>query len=119
MVIAPDVGFMQNVSGDMNVIQTLLFGALGNFIGLWSIISLVLLLSSIFRNSTISIVVGIILYFAASAVSGILFRVIEKWEWVKWNPLNMLNLSNQMNNAEIGTMTHLSVGQLFVGNILY
>ncbi len=115
---APDLSLLQKINVDTNLIQTFLFNGLGNFVSLWLIISLVLLLSCIFRSSTISIVVGFIFYFASSVVSGILFLVIEKWEWVKWNPLNMLFLSGQ-NDGDIASLTHLSVSQSFVGNIIY
>lgn len=116
---ASDLSLLQKVNENMSLIQVYLFNTLGNFVGLWLVISLVLLLSCIFRSSTISIVAGFIFYFATSIVSGILFLVIEKWEWVKWNPTNMLNLSGQINNAEIESLTQLSLSQLFVGNIIY
>lgn len=116
----PDINFSQKMNEKMYLIQELLFNALGNFIGLWLIISLVLLLSCIFRNTGVSIVIGIIFYFAASIVSGVMFLAIEKWEWLKWNPMNMLNLSNQISQGEsLESMTRLSIIQLFAGNIIY
>jgi len=118
-IMFPDLGFLQEAAEGMNVIQVLLFNALGNFVGLWLIISLVLLISCIFRSTAVSIVIGIIFYFAASVVSGILFLAIDKWEWVKWNPVNMLNLSNQLMNSDVESMTQLSINQLFAGNIIY
>lgn len=120
LITAPDLGLLHKVNGNMNLIQESLFNALGNLVGLWLLISLVLLLSCIFRNTAVSIVIGIIFYFAASIVSGILFLAIEKWEWLKWNPLNMLNLSGQISGGdEIASLTKLSIGQLFAGNIIY
>ncbi|WP_411954794.1 ABC transporter permease [Alkalibacillus sp. S2W] len=119
-LVLPDLSLSQNVNGEMSLIQSFLFTTLGNFIGVWLIISLVLLLSCVFRNTAVSVVIGIIFYFATSIVSGILFLAIEKWEWVKWNPFNMLNLSNQISSdGDIASMTQLSVAQLFVGNIIY
>ncbi|MUV38755.1 hypothetical protein JNUCC1_02626 [Lentibacillus sp. JNUCC-1] len=118
--MSPDLGFLDKANGSMNLLQTFLFNALGNFVGLWLLISLVLLLSCVFRNTAVAIVIGIIFYFAASIVSGIMFLAIEKWEILKWNPLNMLNLSNQISSGgEIASLTRLSIGQLFAGNIIY
>jgi len=120
LFMSPNLSFLHKVNENMNLIQTFLFNALGNFIGLWLLISLVLLLSCIFRNTAVSIVIGIIIYFATSIVSGIMFLAIEKWEWLKWNPLNMLNLSGQISSdGEIASLTRLSIGQLFTGNIIY
>lgn len=120
MIMTPDLSFSHTVNGDMGLMQLLWFSALGNFVALWLLISLVLLLSCVFRNTAVSIVIGIIFYFAASMFSGILFLVIEKWEWVKWNPLNMLNLSGQITNSEtLATLTKLSLQEMFIGNIIY
>lgn len=118
--MSPDMSFSHKINEDMNVIQALLYNALGNFIGLWLIISLVLLLSCIFKSNGVSVIAGIIFYFAASMVSGVMFLAIEKWEWLKWNPINMLNLSTQISAGELlEPMTRLSINQLFIGNIIY
>ena len=73
--MSPDICFSQKINEDINFIQALLFNAIGNFKGLWLIISLVLLLSCIFRNTGVSIVIGVIFYFAASMVSGLMFLI--------------------------------------------
>ena len=43
----------------------------------------------------------IVFYFASSVISGILFAAIAQWEWLKWNPINMLNLSTQVLDNEV------------------
>ena len=40
--------------------------------------------------------VGIVLYFATSILSGILTIVVDKWEWLKWNPISMMNIMVQI-----------------------
>ncbi|HAV0276448.1 TPA: ABC transporter permease, partial [Enterococcus faecium] len=44
----------------------------------------------------------------------------QKWEWIKWNPISMLNLQNQIGNEEImKQLTHLSTNQMLFGNLAY
>ena len=48
------------------------------------------------KSPGVSIIVGIVFYFATSILSGILTIVIDKWEWLKWNPINMMNIMIQI-----------------------
>ena len=91
----------------------------GNFIGLWLILTLVLLLATLFKNATVAVSVGIIGYFASSIVASLMFMLIAKWEWLKWNPINMLNLSSQVVDSSYKVLTKLSVEQLVWGNLGY
>ena len=34
--------------------------------------------------------------FATSILSGILTIVVDKWEWLKWNPISMMNIMVQI-----------------------
>lgn len=73
------------------------------------------MLSCFINSSGAAISAGIVFYFASSIVSGILTAVIAKWEWVKWNPISMLNLQNQLGNEKImEPLTHLSTNQLLM-----
>lgn len=104
----------------MNLITELALNAVGNYIGMWLILSIILLLSCIMKSPGLSIAIGIILYFALSVISGILFVLIDKFEWLKWNPLNMLNISPQLlDNDSLSKLTHLTNTELFVGNFIY
>ncbi|GAJ25715.1 membrane spanning protein [Liquorilactobacillus sucicola DSM 21376 = JCM 15457] len=103
-----------------SVMHVTLVTYVGNFIGLWLLLSLVLLLANIFKSSAAAISVGIVGYFATNIVSSLMFMLIHKWEWLKWNPLNMLNLSSQLGNSTvIGTLTRLSNTELVWGNLIY
>lgn len=112
---------MMHASGSkMPLIQELALNMVGNYIVLWLILSLTLLLSCMMKSPSLSIALGIILYFALSIVSGILFLLIQKWTWLKWNPINMLNLSPQLLNQDsFNKLTHLSNTELFIGNLVY
>ncbi|AMV60384.1 ABC transporter, permease protein [Pediococcus damnosus] len=91
----------------------------GKFIGLWLILTLVLLLATLFKNATVAVSVGIIGYFASSIIANLMFILIAKWDWLKWNPINMLNLSSQVVESSYKTLTKLSVDQMVWGNLGY
>jgi len=78
----------------------MLLTALGTFVGMWLVMSLTLLISCIMKSPGVSIAVGIVFYFAVSIISGLLTVVIDKWEWLKWNPLNMMNIMVQITDNE-------------------
>lgn len=115
-----DVNILKESSDNLSLLQDMLLTALGNYIGMWLLLSLTLLISCIFKNSGVSIAIGIIFYFAISIVSGILFSLITQWEWLKWLPINMLNLSSQIiDNDAIKSLTKLELHEIFIGNIVY
>ncbi|WP_268912520.1 ABC transporter permease [Lentilactobacillus sp. SPB1-3] len=96
------------------------FVSLGSsFVSLWLVLSVVFLFATLFKTSTMAVSVGIIAFFAFSAVSTLMFSVIAKHNWVKWNPFNFLNFANQIGDPARSTLTKLSDAQLFVGSILY
>ncbi|KRM05234.1 MAG: ABC transporter permease [Liquorilactobacillus ghanensis] len=93
---------------------------LGNFIILWLLLSLVLLLANIFKTTAAAITVGIIAYFATSIISSVMFALMTRWEWLKWNPFNMLHLPSQMLNGKIfKILTLLSTPEMVIGNLVY
>lgn len=113
-ILLPDLDIFKD-----DLFNNLIFSSIGQFVSLWLILSITMLLSCIIKNPGISISLGIMMYFALSIISSILTQLIIKWEWIKWNPLNMLNLSVQITNESFESITHLKVYELFMGNILY
>ncbi|MHC9533435.1 ABC transporter permease [Dellaglioa sp. L3N] len=106
--------------GDQTAVHALMTLLTGNFVNLWLIISLVLLLASAFNSSGASIAAGVGFYFLTSIVSSIQVLAIAKWDWMKWNPINMMNLSNQLSLGKAyEALTKLSTEQLIWGNLGY
>ena len=91
----------------------------GELLTTWLLVSLVFLLANIFNNSAVAVSVGIIGYFVLSVASGFLYSLIAKWEWVKWNPLTMLDYPNQIITPTVTHFTKLSLNQLAAGNLVY
>lgn len=117
-VFGHDVTLGTAVSG-MPLMNKLLLTTLGRFIGMWMILSLVFLLATLFKSSSAAISVGIIGYFITSIISSLQILIIAKFDWLKWNPLNMLNLSNQLVLDTYQKLTKLSTSLLVVGNLVY
>lgn len=115
-----DMDILKQSGDNLSLLQEHLLTALATYIGMWLILSLTLLISCLLKSPGVSIAVGIVFYFASSVISGILFAAINQWEWLKWNPINMLNLSTQvLNNEMFKKMTKLELHELYIGNIVY
>ncbi|MDN6699577.1 MAG: ABC transporter permease [Staphylococcus equorum] len=115
-----DVNILKQSGDNLSLLQEMLLTGLGSYVGMWLLLSLTLLISCIFKSPGVSIAIGIIFYFAISIVSGILFALINQWEWLKWLPINMLNLSSQIiDNDMMKSFTKLELHELFIGNIVY
>lgn len=120
IVLFPSISFTQTLENGQTLLKALMLNTLGSYIGLWLILSLVLMLACFINSSGAAISVGIVFYFASSIISDILTAVITKWEWIKWNPVSMLSLQKQLGNEKImEPLTHLSTNQLLIGNVLY
>ncbi len=113
------IDFSQMLSGNNTVLGLSIKTLLANFLTLWLILSLVFLLANIFKNSAAAVSVGIIGYFATSIISSILMMLIQKWEWVKWNPFTMLYLPGQVQASQMSNLTKLSINQMITGNFVY
>lgn len=120
IILFPNVSFTQTLDTGQTLIEAMGTYLLGNYIGLWLILSLVLMLACFINSSAAAISVGIVFYFASSLIAGILSAIIQKWEWVKWNPISMMNLQNQIGNESMMyEFTKLSTTELIIGNIVY
>lgn len=102
-----------------SVIDSMWLGIVGSFLTVWLVLSLVLLLANIFKSTAAAISIGIIGYFALSIISNIMFVLMQKWDWLKWNPLNMMNLPSQLVSSSFHKMTLLSTPEMVVGSLVY
>ncbi len=46
-------------------------------------------------------------------------RALEKIDWLKWNPINMMNIMLQTVEKGFSKSTKLELHELFIGNIAY
>lgn len=85
------------------------------------IVSLICLISCLINSDTVVIVINAIIIFMGSSLSTNLLNFnIGPVDVIRWNPLNMLNLTTQYYNyATYHLTSHLANGQLLIGTLCY
>ena len=106
-----DLNIFESSGNQLSLLNQLLLVSLGTFVGVWLVLSLTLLLSSA-TNSTV-------FYLASSILAVIQTALLEKIDWLKWNPINMMNIMLQTVEKGFSKSTKLELHELFIGNIAY
>lgn len=114
-----DINLLESKGDDLSLLSKMLLTGLGTYVGTWLVLSVTLLISCAMKSPGVSIAVGIVFYFATSILSGILTIIVDKWEWLKWNPISMMNIMVQIIDKEMKKFTKLELHELFIGNIVY
>ncbi|WP_158727608.1 ABC transporter permease [Levilactobacillus enshiensis] len=84
------------------------------------IVSLVFLLASCSRHGATAIAVGVGACFMGEGLSSLLLGSFKAFvPWLKWNPFNMFYLQEEYGNPDYRTMTHLTIRQLEIGNVVW
>ena len=107
------------VSTHQPIWQAMLMNTVSEFLTLLFLAAFVLLLATLFDNSTPAIIVGISAYFVVSVFNQLMFVLIDQHDWLKWNPVNMLNFGAQLNSPKLSSLTHLGINQMMIGYIAY
>lgn len=116
---ANDFDLNGKYGGEYGLLKTIFYSSLGEFVSLWLILSLVLMLANVFKSSAAAISVGIISYFAIGVTSGMMSLAIQKWHWFRWNPLNMINLPSQITDPSYAKTTMLSTNDMIWASLGY
>jgi len=119
LVLFPKIDLSQQVGHGRTFLEAMTLSTVTGFVGTLLLLSIVVLLATMLKNNAVAITVGYIGYFVIELASSFLLILIDKWDWVKWNPFTMLLFSNQVGTPAIHTMTHLSTMQLGLGSALY
>ncbi|MCG1102894.1 ABC transporter permease [Staphylococcus epidermidis] len=114
-----DINLIESKGDELSLLSKMLLTGLGTYVGTWLVLSVTLLISCAMKSPGVSIAVGIVLYFATSILSGILTIIVDKWEWLKWNPISMMNIMIQIVDKSMKKYTKLELHELFIGNIVY
>ncbi|KRM71991.1 ABC transporter permease [Lacticaseibacillus brantae] len=101
------------------MMTNLLQGVSAQWLTLWLLLSLVFLITNAFRSSAAAVSIGIIGYFVTYITAALMFGAIARWSWLRFNPLNMLNLSAQVSDGTMEKLTQLSTSGLVIGNLIY
>lgn len=114
-----DINLLESKGDELSLLSKMLLTGLGTYVGTWLVLSVTLLISCAMKSPGVSIAVGIVFYFATSILSGILTIIVDKWEWLKWNPISMMNIMIQIVDKSMKKYTKLELHELFIGNIAY
>ncbi|MVF15994.1 ABC transporter permease [Fructilactobacillus sanfranciscensis] len=91
-----------------------------NILTLWLILSIVILISCALKKSSIAVAIGIIGYLILNIISNSMFILIKKFHFLKWNPINLLNLPLQVSLPDkMNKLTLLSNHQMIICIIIY
>ncbi len=102
------------------LINDLLLNLLGVAVYLVFTIALTLLLIALFKSSAVVIVIGLLIGFLGANFSGIALQAFPHFRRViAWNPLNMINVINQLSDAGMDKITALTDTSLVIGNLVY
>ncbi|KRK85085.1 ABC superfamily ATP binding cassette transporter, membrane protein [Companilactobacillus bobalius DSM 19674] len=114
-----EVAFSQQLL-TVNVLRTLLFNVFGTFLYSIFIVTLSLLLISLVKIDAIVIVAGLMLGFLGATFSNILMSLFHNWsELIRWNPLNMIYIVNQLSDSKYFKYTSLTNVELVLGTVSY
>ncbi|MFG1662725.1 ABC transporter permease [Staphylococcus epidermidis] len=114
-----DINLLESKGDELSLLSKMLLTGLGTYVGTWLVLSVTLLISCAMKSPGVSIAVGIVFYFATSILSGILTIIVDKWEWLKWNPISMMNIMIQIVDKSMKKYTKLELHELFIGNVVY
>ena len=117
-VMFPKLKLLSKVGSYTLISKTFIYAGMLS-LTIWLVLSIVFLVSNLFKSSGISITVGILTYLSASMIGTVLSWMIKKYSWIKLNPLNMIFLPSQFLNSSVRNITHLSISELVWGNICY
>ncbi|RHW49820.1 ABC transporter permease [Bombilactobacillus bombi] len=107
--------------GQNTLFSGLILTLIGTFIYLLFTISLAFLLITLFKNNAAVICLGLVIAFLGASLSSVIMDNFPRLiPLMKWNPLNMIYVMNQLNKTPIfSNISHLSNWQLINGNIVY
>lgn len=104
----------------VNVLRTLLFNTFGTLLYSIFIVTLSLLLISLVKVDAIVIVIGLMLGFLGATFSNILMSLFHTWSRaIRWNPLNMIYVINQLSDPKYFKYSSLSNLELVLGTASY
>ncbi|GLB47335.1 membrane protein [Philodulcilactobacillus myokoensis] len=104
-----------------DLVSALFLNVLGTFIYLMFIITLALLLISVFKNNAVVVGLGLFNSFlGASLSSAIMSDFPGSISLLKWNPFNMIYIMNQLSfPKDFIKISYLSNLQIIIANIFY
>lgn len=103
-----------------SIMQNLITGLLSNLYSTFLLITLIFLIASISRTSSIAAVIGILFIFMATPMANLINHMVGGvLPLIKWNPLNMFNVAFQFLTPTVQKQSLLTDPQLVIGNLIW
>ncbi|TPR52461.1 ABC transporter permease [Apilactobacillus micheneri] len=83
------------------------------------LLPMVMLVSNIVKNNGVAIALGIVFFFASNIINTFSMIIMGKFEILKFNPLNFLNIYVQFAQHSAKAMTKLSLTSMEIGTVVY
>ncbi|GAA6236808.1 ABC transporter permease [Apilactobacillus micheneri] len=83
------------------------------------LLPMVMLVSNIVKNNGVSIALGIVFFFASNIISTFSMIIMNKFEILKFSPLNFLNIYVQFAQPSYKEFTKLSLSSMEIGVVIY
>lgn len=119
-IISSEIGgLIFSLKGQWDISDVLLNLA-GTSLYLFLLLSMVLLISNIFKSNAIATAVGVIFFGALRTINAIIEQFTQNQSWIKYNPINFLNVDKQVYYGSfVKETTKLSLIQIEVGAIIW
>lgn len=119
VILFPKVDLMQKVAHGQTLLSGMVRASGAELLTALLLLSMVVLLATLFKSNAAAITTGYIGYFLIQVASNLMLLVIDRWEWVKWNPFTMLLFKNQVAVPELSKFTHLTTPVMAAGSVVY
>ncbi len=106
--------------GQHSLVTDLVLNTAGTFIYLLFIITVAFLLITLIRVNAAVVGIGLVIIFMGADFSSLIMSALPHLAAIiKWNPLNMVFVINQLANSSYEKFSDLSLLQIITGNLIY
>lgn len=120
LLVGHQYPWLTTVNGHHTQLVLLAGNILGTLVYTLFIVTLAFLLVMVLKINAAVIGVGLALGFLGASISVALMKTFATWATViRWNPLNMIFVTQQLANPPHASVSHLSNAAIIGGNLLY
>lgn len=118
LILHPSFDWMAKAGG-VTTLQTYFKSIGGNLLVDLLLLSVVLLLSTLFKSNAAAIATGLVGYFLITLAATLLLLAIHQWHVLKWNPFTFLLVGQQIQDPSLAHSTFMSTETMIAGTLVY
>lgn len=112
--------WLESFNGQHTILISLLLNIMGYFFYMLFVVALSFLLICWLQSNSLIIVIGLLFVFLGSNIStSIMKNIPSSVVFMKWNPLNMVYVINQLSTKKYVVFSNLNDLQIIVGTLVY